>query len=89
MNCDCDCCRLLKNPKIGRMHQICRHESGLPRTEEDAYIVRWLETLPHRTGLGDMVAYTIRTLSFGLLDSKKCGECEQRKEKLNRWWRFW
>lgn len=86
--CDCDCCRVLKTTLVGRQHQICRHESGLPQWKEDAYIVGWLDNMPHRSGLGDVVAYLIATLSFGLLDSKHCQPCNERKEKLNSLWRF-
>jgi|DEB19_MinimDraft_3_1074340.scaffolds.fasta_scaffold11812_5 hypothetical protein len=38
------------------------------------------------TGLGDVVASVIKTVTFGLVQpSSECG-CEQRKEMLNRWW---
>jgi hypothetical protein len=38
-------------------------------------------------GLGDVVAFLIRIVTFGLL--KMCSECESRKQRLNRRFPLW
>lgn len=81
MTCDCECCRAGK-PQVGRLHQFCRHESGLPREKEDAYISLFLsQEQPFR--LGDLTAWIIRRATFGLIVPRSGCGCDRRKKKLN------
>lgn len=91
--CECEesgFCARHQCHKVAHFHHLCRSNIGyFEQYEKGIGPGQNLKPPPLTIGIGDVVAFLIRVLTFGLV--KMCRSCQGRKAWLNRirLWPLW